>query len=58
MKLSAETSVGTPPGGAIILGKEDGIPLDVGLGTAFDVGSMMILVPTIMLVALSNPIGF
>jgi hypothetical protein len=58
MKLSADTSGRTPPGGAIILGKEDGIPLEVGLGAAFEVVSWMMLVPTAMLVALSKPIGF
>lgn len=59
MKLSVEEmSLGTPPGGAIILGKDEGIPLEVGLGAAFEVVSWMMLVPTAMLVALSKPIGF
>jgi hypothetical protein len=41
------------------LGKEDGIPLEVGLGTgAFEVVSWMMVVPTTRLVALSVPVGF
>lgn len=52
MKLSWDTWFGTPSGGAIILGRNAGIPLDVGLGDAL-VLSMMMLVPTTKLVALS-----
>jgi len=50
--------VGTPSGGAIILGKDEGIPLEVGVGVALEVDSRMMLVPTSMLVALSVPVGF
>lgn len=56
MKVSADTSLGIPPGGAIILGRLDGIPLDVGLGTAFEVGSWIMLVGMTKLEAPSVPI--
>jgi hypothetical protein len=39
MKLSCETSLGTPPGGAIILGKLEGMPLLVAVGEAMVEGS-------------------
>jgi hypothetical protein len=39
------------------LGRDEGIPLAVELGTAYDVVSLMMLVPTTMLVALSVPVG-
>jgi hypothetical protein len=57
MKLSCETSPGTPPGGAIILGKLEGIPLLVGLADAIVVDSWMMLVPTTKVVALSVAVG-
>lgn len=53
MKLSSGTPVGTPSGGAIIFGSEDGIELTVALGDGIVLGSLMILVPTMKLVALS-----
>lgn len=46
---------GTPPGGAIILGKLDGMVLAVGLadGVGMEEASTMMLVPTTKVVALS-----
>jgi hypothetical protein len=57
MKLSGPYEETTPPGGAIILGRDEGIPLAVELGAALEVVSMMMLVPTTILVALSVPVG-
>jgi len=53
MKLFCGMSVGTPPGGAIILGRLDGMVLAVGLGVGIDDASTMMLVPTTREVALS-----
>jgi hypothetical protein len=50
-------SLGIPSGGAIILGNEDGIPLEVGLGEELDAVSWMMLEPMTKLVALSLPVG-
>jgi hypothetical protein len=57
MKLSLGMSLGIPSGGAIILGNEDGIPLEVGLGEELDAVSWMMLEPMTKLVALSLPVG-
>jgi hypothetical protein len=57
MKLFCGISGGTPPGGAIILGKFDGIVLAVGLGVGIVEASTMMLVPTIREVALSVAVG-
>jgi hypothetical protein len=46
-----------PPGGAIIFGSDEGIPLEVALGAAFEVVSWIILEPTIIVVAESVPVG-
>jgi hypothetical protein len=53
MKLFSGICCGTPPGGAIILGRSDGIVLAVGLGVGFVDASITMLVPTIREVALS-----
>jgi len=59
-KLSAGIVLGTPPGGEIILGRLDGIPMAVALGETpeLGVGSMMMLGPMTKLDALSEPVGF
>jgi hypothetical protein len=46
MKLFCGIAEGTPPGGAIILGRFDGMILAVGLGARAVDGSTMMLVPT------------
>lgn len=43
MKLSCETSGGTPPGGAIILGRLEGMPLLVAVGEGIVEGSWTML---------------
>jgi hypothetical protein len=53
MKVFSGISVGTPPGGAIILGSSDGITLAVGLGVGFVDASITRLVPMMTAVALS-----
>ena len=53
MKLFCGMSTGTPPGGAIILGKLDGIVVAVGLGVGLVDASTMMLVPMTKDVALS-----
>lgn len=55
MKVSCETWLGTPPGGAIILGRLDGIPAVVGLtlGVGMEDASWTMLVPITRDVALS-----
>jgi len=60
MKSSADIVFGTPPGGAIILGREDGIPLALAVAdtAALGLASWMMLEPTTMLVALSDPVAF
>jgi hypothetical protein len=56
MNVSSDT-LGTPPGGAIILGRLEGIPLLVELADAIVVVSWMMLLPTKNDVALSVVIG-
>lgn len=53
MKLSSGTVGGTPSGGAIIFGSDDGMELNVALGEGMVLGSLMMLVPTMKLVLLS-----
>jgi hypothetical protein len=57
MKLFCGISGGTPPGGAIILGRFDGMALTVGLGVGMVEASTMMLVPTTREVALSVAVG-
>lgn len=57
MTLPSATWLGTLPGGEIILGRDAGIPLDVGTGDDAVLCSMMMLVPTKNVVALSVPVG-
>jgi hypothetical protein len=45
MKLFCGSAGGTPPGGAIILGRFDGMALTVGVGVGAVDGSTMMLVP-------------
>jgi hypothetical protein len=58
MNVSSDT-LGTPPGGAIIFGRLDGMPalLLVALGTTIEVDSWMMLLPTKKDVALSVAVG-
>jgi hypothetical protein len=55
MKVFWDIAGGTPPGGAIILGKLEGMVLAVGLadGVGIEEASTMMLVPTTREVALS-----
>jgi hypothetical protein len=46
MKLFSGIADGIPPGGAIILGRLDGMVLEVGVGVGAVDGSAMMLVPT------------
>jgi hypothetical protein len=57
MKLFCGISGGTPPGGAIILGRFEGMVLTVGLGVGIVEASTMMLVPTMREVALSVAVG-
>lgn len=57
MKLLSGLSGGTPPGGAIICGRLEGMLLTVGLGVGIVEASTMMLVPTMSEVALSVAVG-
>jgi hypothetical protein len=63
MKLFCGIAGGTPPGGAIILGRFDGMALAVGVGVGAVDGSTMMLVPMTrdvnesVAVAMSETIG-